>query len=244
MIKEIERPPVIDTALFAVVGVCAAIGVWSGFAARAPFGGQIIVLAIGIGLTAMLLTTRRVAVRGGFEAGIARAHVDPVTRLASPAIAKRLLDIEFAAAERGRPLTIVFFSIDDFPRLAVQAGVEETKRILVGAGAVLKKRTRNMNVSARYDESGTFISVLGSVPSEGAANFANKVCKDLRLLRLGDEPLKVSSIVCEYDPVMQSADELLTKAQRALTETRRKGGNQLVIDGKIAMGEREGYAIL
>jgi hypothetical protein len=70
------------------------------------------------------------------------------------------------------------------------------------------------------------------------------VCKDLRVLRFGQESLKISSIVCAYDPVMQTADELLTKAQHALTDTRRKGGNQIVVDGKLQLGEREGYAIL
>jgi diguanylate cyclase (GGDEF)-like protein len=224
--------------------VCAAIGVWSGFADRASFGGHIVIPTVWLTLTAVLLSHRRVAVRDGFEAGVARAYVDPVTRLPSPAIAKRLLDIEFAAAERGRPLTVVFFSIDDFARLSASKGPEETKKLLVGAGVVLKKRTRGMNVSARYDERGTFISVLGSISSEGAATFAAKVCKDLRVLRFGQEPLKISSIVCAYDPVMQSADELLTKAQHALSETRQRGGDKLVVDGKREIGEREGYAIM
>lgn len=244
MINQIERPPIVDAAFFAAVGVCAAVGVWSGFADQVPLGGRIVIPVVWLALTAVLLMTRKTAVRGSFEAGIARAHVDPVTRLPSPAMAKRLLDIEFAAAERGRPLTVVIFSIDEFARLAGKYGEAETKRLLVGAGAILKKRTRGMNVSARFDENGTFISVLGSISSSGAANFGAKVCKDLRVLRFGSEPIRISSIVCAYNPVMQSADELLTKAQQTLTDARRKGGNQLVVDGRLEIGEREGYAIL
>ena len=47
-----------------------------------------------------------------------------------------------------------------------------------------------------------------------------------------------------YDPVMQSADQLLSKAKRALTLTRERGGNKLVVDGKLNLGDHEGYAIL
>lgn len=244
MTNELERANLIQTAFLATISVAAAVGLWSGLADHAPVTGVIAVPAVWLAFTALLLASSRMAVQRGYDAGVAGAQVDSITRLPSSAVARRLLAVEFGAAERGRPLTVVCFRIEDYGQLAATHGPLEVKRLLVGVGTMLRRRTRDMNMSCRYGEDGTFISVLGGIPATGGLNFAGKVCKDFGALRIASKPVKVSTSVCAYDSTVQSVDELLAKALRALVDAKRKGSIHLVVDGDDGMSEREGYAVL
>ena len=244
MTNELERSNLLQTAFLATISVSAAVGIWSGLAVYAPVTGVIAVPIVWLTFTGLLLLSSRTAVQRGYEAGVAGAQIDAITRLPSAAVARRLLAVEFGAAERGRPLTVVCFSIDDYPQLAATHEPIELKRLLVGVGTMLRRRTRDMNMSCRYGDDGTFISVLGGIPATGGVTFAGKVCKDFGSLRIAGKPVTVSTSVCAYDSTIQSVDELLAKALRALADARRKGAIHLVVDGDNGLGEREGYAVL
>jgi GGDEF domain-containing protein len=244
MTNELERANLIQTAFLATISVAAAVGLWSGLADYAPVTGVVAVPAVWLVFTGLLLLSSRIAVQRGYEAGVAGAQVDAITRLPSSAVVRRLLAVEFGAAERGRPLTIVCFSIDDYAQLAATHEPLELRRLLVGVGTMLRRRTRDMNMSCRYGDDGTFLSVLGGIPGTGGLNFAGKVCKDFGSLRIAGKPVTVSTSVCTYDNTIQSVDELLAKGLRAMAEARRKGAIHLVVDGDDGLGEREGYAVL
>lgn len=244
MTNELEQSNLLQTSFLATISVAAAVGLWSGLADYAPVTGVIAVPAVWLTFTALLLLSSRLAVQRGYEAGVAGAQTDAVTRLPSSAVARRLLAVEFGAAERGRPLTIVCFSIDDYAQLAATHEPIELKRLLVGTGTMLRRRTRDMNMSCRYGDDGTFLSVLGGIPATGGLNFAGKVCKDFGALRIAGKPVTVSTSVCTYDSSMKSVDELLAKGLRALADAKRKGTIHLVVDGDDGLGDREGYAVL
>jgi GGDEF domain-containing protein len=151
----------------------------------------------------------------GYAEGAANAQIDPATRLVTRGVADQILAMEFAAAERGRPFTIVLFSIDNFRRLAAfDSGAGATK-ILLGSGAILRRRTRGMNISARFDDQGSFISILGGVEAEGAHIFARRVQKDFATMRIGGQAVSLSATVCEYRAGMHSIEELLASGERA-----------------------------
>lgn len=166
----------------------------------------------------LLLTMLRGAASAAYDQGAISAAVDVGTRLPSPTLARQLLQREFAAAERGRPLTVVVFSLDNLPRLAARQP-EETAKLLLGVGAIFKRRTRGMNLSARLDQPHMFVSVLGGVNEEGAAKFVGKVKKDLATLAVGAHSVNVSTGMCAYDPVMHSVDDLLEQAISLLSES-------------------------
>jgi diguanylate cyclase (GGDEF)-like protein len=168
----------------------------------------------------------------GYKAGVASAQIDPATRLMSAAMARKLLAIEFAAAERGRPLTIVLFNVDNFARLAALDGGAARDRLLLMIGAVLRKRTRGMHVSAPLGEGGTFISILGGSETRGAATFVARVRKDMSMIGIGSTPLVVSVSVVPYRPEMHTVEELLSEAHGSLAEARARGGNQIVVSGE------------
>lgn len=168
----------------------------------------------------------------GYREGVANAQIDPATRLITRPVAEQILRLEFAAAERGRPLTIVLFSIDNFRRLAPLDGGTAGPRLLNAIGAIMRRRTRGMNVSSRFDDSGVFITILGAVEAHGALTFANRVRKDFASLRSGPQALVVSVSVCEYRAGMQSVAELISTAEGTLAEARAKGGNGMLIAGE------------
>lgn len=149
----------------------------------------------------------------GYAEGVANAQIDPATRLVTRGVADQILAMEFAAAERGRPFTIVLFSIDNFRKMAALQGGEAGPRMLLGSGAILRRRTRGMNISARFDDAGAFISILGGVEAEGAHIFARRVRKDFGTMRIAGQPVSVSATVCEYRAGMHSIDELLASGE-------------------------------
>lgn len=191
----------------------------------------ILIPAIALVLAGLVLLYYR-GREQGFREGQASAQVDPATRLMSPSMAKQLLAIEFAAAERGRPLTVVLFNIDNFPRLAAMEGGAAKDRLLLMLGAVLRRRTRGMHVSARLGESGTFISVLGGLETRGAATFVSRVRKDMGTIGIGSTPLVVSVSMVPYRPEMHTVEEILSEAHGTLAEARARGGNQIVVSGE------------
>ena len=187
--------------------------------------------AIALSLAGMLVLYH-MGREKGYKAGVASAQVDPSTRLVSPEMARQLLAIEFSAAERGRPLTVVLFHVDNFARLAVMESGAARARLLLMIGSVLRRRTRGMHVSARQGDGGTFISILGGVETRGAATYVARVRKDLSLIGIGSIPLVVSVSVVPYRPEMHSAEELLSEAHGSLAEARARGGNQIVVSGE------------
>lgn len=186
------------------------------------------VFAIILGFVIVFNTARA----KGYREGVANAQIDPATRLITRPVAEQILRLEFAAAERGRPLAIVLFSVDNFRRLAPLDGGSAGGRLLNAIGAILRRRTRGMNISSRFDDNGVFISVLGAVEAHGALTFANRVRKDFASLRSGPQALIVSVSICEYRAGMQSVDEFLATAQGTLSEARAKGGNTLLVAGE------------
>lgn len=225
--------PFAATATTAAIAACAAIGLTF----LAPNAGlreysAISIPAIAIALTSVLIVIERHFHERGQRQGIANAQVDLNTGLPSRPVAELVLASEFSAAERGRTLSIVLFSIDHYHRFASQHGEDAAHRLLFSVGRILRKRTRGMNLSARYAGEGVFLSILSGEAAAGAATFAARVRKDLTSIQVEGEVQVVSAGIAEFDPDMHSPRDLVAAAQRALAAAQREG-NRIVIDGQV-----------
>jgi GGDEF domain-containing protein len=203
-----------------IIAFAAGIGVWSVLTTTTPFESFIAIPVAALLVAMMLMLMLKESSIVGHTAGAAAAEMDLYTRLPSHAMAHQFLLREFAAAERGRSLSIVMFSIDNLPQVAATRGANEANRILFAVGAIMKRHTRGMNMTTRMDGTYTFLSVLDSVDERGAAIFAEKVLKDLSALRGGGRPLDVRVGIAGYDGIVQSAGDLLAKAHETLTSVR------------------------
>jgi GGDEF domain-containing protein len=206
------------TAMSSIIAFAAGVGVWFVLAETTALESFVIIPITTLLITAMLMLMLRESMQVGHQTGATAAETDVFTRLPSHAVAYQFLLREFAAAERsGRALTVVLFTLDNMPRLAAAKGAAEANKILLAVGAVMKRHTRGMNMSARLDGSYTMLSVLGSVDERGAAVFVEKICRDLNSIRVGGRRLEVRVGLASYDSLAQSASELLARAHDSLT---------------------------
>jgi len=135
------------------------------------------------------------------------------------------LENEFAAAERGRTLSLVLFDLDNFKKYNDQFGHAAGDLALKEFGSILERTTRRMDLSARFGGE-EFVSILTSADTEGAVIFGDRIRATLAAtdLKQGKE-LTVSAGVAIYHTNMRSPDELLAAADHALYEAKSEGRN-------------------
>jgi len=155
------------------------------------------------------------------------AFTDPLTSLPNRRHVDVFLTNEFAAARRGRLLSIVIFDLDHFKRFNDAYGHEAGDRALVSFGEVLTRTTRRMNLSARLGGE-EFVTILAGSDAHGATVYAERVRDELVALNLGDGPLTVSAGVAQYHDGHDDPREILSAADEALYEAKNQGRNRIV----------------
>ena len=215
--NQTHRHTALFTALSSLIALTAGVGAFYVFSQVSSASAWLLIPAATLIVAALLLYMLRSSFAGGYEAGVAAAQADSATRLPSAGVARQLLMREFAAAERGRKLTVVIFTFDNLARMLATRPAD-ANRILLGIGAIMKRRTRGMNMSARLEDGHTFISVLGGVDEFGAEKFVGKVAKDLASLSAGTHAMTVRAGIAAYEPEMHSVDDLIAKAHALLIE--------------------------
>ncbi len=154
------------------------------------------------------------------------ALLDPLTGLPNRRFAELTLDSQFAAAARGRPLTVVLFDLDHFKRVNDQAGHDAGDATLKVFADVLRKLTRRMDFSGRIGGE-EFISILSDCPLEQAAAFADRVRTALRGHAFPWGQVTVSAGVGAYEEGMASHEILVGHADRALYRAKLGGRDQV-----------------
>ena len=174
-------------------------------------------LSMAIGLLAESMHRDRDAVED-------MAFTDLLTRLPNRRHADVFLGNEFAAAQRGRTLSVVLFDLDGFKRYNDTYGHQAGDEAIRVFADVLARTTRRMNLSARFGGE-EYVSVLAGSDSEGAMVFAERVRMAFRGQHVGEPPLTVSAGVATFHPGMTSPDEILAAADQALYQAKREGRN-------------------
>ncbi len=152
------------------------------------------------------------------------ALTDILTHLPNRRHARVFLKNEFAAAERGRLLSVALFDLDDFKTFNDRHRHQAGDEALCAFAEVLTRSTRRMNLSARFGGE-EFLAVLAGSDAEGAMVFADRVRSSLQGLSVGGDGLTVSGGVAVYHPSMRTPDELLAAADQALYQAKREGRN-------------------
>ncbi|MEJ2216162.1 MAG: diguanylate cyclase [Gemmatimonadota bacterium] len=147
---------------------------------------------------------------------------DPLTDLPNRRHMEIFLQKEFAAAQRGRPLSIVMFDLDNFKRYNDQAGHQAGDEALRAFASILAEQTRAMNFAARYggDE---FICILSGTGRDGARAHVGRVLhgveRDSVLADIG-----VSAGIATYHDGMTDVTDLMRAADRQLYRDKRRHG--------------------
>lgn len=183
-------------------------------------------LLLGPGLGWMLERIRRD--EGDVES---LALTDPMTGLPNQRHARVFLETVFGGAERGRPMAVVVFDMDEldaynrhYGRTAGDEALKEFARFLGG-------QTRRMNLSARLGGE-EFLSVMVDSDDDGARAFAERMREAFAANRLTRSALTVSAGVAAYHPSMRNPDELVAAADLALHRAKREGRNRVRVVGR------------
>jgi len=158
---------------------------------------------------------------------------DELTGLPSRKQVRLLLENEFWAARRGRPVAVVLFAMENFAAYLNREGDEGAARSLVVFGDILKSTTRRMNLSGRLGPD-RFISILDGSDEEGAVAFANRVREAFSRAHSDGVPPGVSAGIASFRPSMTDPDDLMAAAELALQRAREGGGDCVRVFGRPA----------
>ncbi len=186
-------------------------------------------LVLGVGWLSELLHRER-------EEAENLAFTDLLTHLPNRRHARFFLENEFAAARRGRTLSVVLFDLDHFKTYNDRWGHQAGDSALKTFAEILIQNTRRMNLSGRFGGE-EFVSVLAGSDGEGALAFAERVRKALRNTTLDRGSLTVSAGVATFHPSLKSPDELLAAADHALYRAKGAGRDCVAMFGRSILQE-------
>jgi diguanylate cyclase (GGDEF)-like protein len=144
-----------------------------------------------------------------------------------------VLDHDFAAAQRGRPLTVVLFDLDRFKKYNDDHGHAAGDEALRLFADMLTSVTRRMNTAGRFGGE-EFLAVLSETDLEESLVFVDRVLRHTRSLNLPLGSLTVSAGVAAYHPSMATPGDLVAAADQAMYRAKAAGGDQVRVDASWA----------
>jgi diguanylate cyclase (GGDEF)-like protein len=154
-----------------------------------------------------------------FEEVSALSLTDPLTGLGNRRRMEVVLKHGVAAAQRGGLLSMVMLDIDDFKEINDRDGHPAGDAVLRLVADTLREHLRGSDVAVRYggDE---FLLVLPDTCAAGAEALVERIRAHL------PGGVRVSAGATEYDPSIQSPEELIAAADRELyrDKRQRRGG--------------------
>ncbi len=184
---------------------------------------------------AVVVTLVSVCLGAGWLAGLLHqereraerwALTDLLTDLPNRRHLELFLDKAWAAARRGRKLSVVFFDLDNFKQINDEHGHTEGDRVLKAFSTILADRTRRMDLSSRRGGE-EFVSVLIDCDIEAADGFAEHVRRRFEETDFGWGRATTSAGVVELQDHMDSPESLVVAADRALYRAKGLGRNRV-----------------
>ena len=157
---------------------------------------------------------------------------DELTGLYNRRFMTEALDTEMNRARRyGQSLTLCLFDLDFFKQLNDQYGHDAGDTVLVSVAETLHQTVRSPDVAGRYGGE-EFLVLLINTGLEKALHFGDRLRQQLHDQRFhfpqGSEVRVSCSIgLAEYRPGLESAVELIHRADMAMYEAKAKGRNRV-----------------
>jgi diguanylate cyclase (GGDEF)-like protein len=177
--------------------------------------------------------------RGGSRMNV-YAPADPLEGDDDPSLddvfADHFVAKEFAAARRGRNVTLVMFGFSRFEEFSHQQGYAAAANALREFGKLLQRLTRQMNLTARYGwRADSFLSVLSDADADAAEVFINRVRDAAKSSRVRMPDIEAG--VAVYQPHMTGPEEFVECAKQALDAARatRASAEATVVQGHASV---------
>lgn len=185
----------------------------------------IILVAVGLGTALISELLQR-----EHRDALVLAYSDPLTGLPNRRLVDFVLDKEFAAAIRGRPLSLVSVDVDGFAAYNGRHGRAAGDRALQLVAQQIDRHMRRMNLGGRYRDD-QFLCVLSGERVDGAWVFADRLRAAIaEMLLPTGEHLTVSVGIAPYERRMRDAGELIEAAGEAVRRGSEQGGDRVVCE--------------
>ncbi len=197
-------------------------------AVAVPFPPEAGIFQARVRLAAEVGRLRRELQRGSMR--------DAMTGLFNRRFVLLRLEQELSRARRhGTPLTLILVDIDGLRRINARYGEETGDRAIREVAGILVRQVRKEDVLGRIGEE-SFAVLLPGARFRGGATLAGNVRTDVEATALecagGPVELRVSAGVATF-PTGEGIDDpeaLLRRAEAALAEAKRRGGNRVHVD--------------
>jgi two-component system, cell cycle response regulator len=161
-----------------------------------------------------------------------KAITDGLTQVYNRRFFEERLKEEFRRAQRyDDPLSLVLLDLDEFKSINDRFGHQEGDRVLRDVAAVMRKSIRDTDVVARYGGE-EFALLLPKTPLAGALTVAERVWKDVAVLKAGAPPVRITgSLGVSGFPnrSVSSPEQLFRTADDALYRAKRDGRNKICL---------------
>ena len=161
------------------------------------------------------------ALRDGPTGLYQRAHFDDQLRR----------EVDLSSREH-REFALVMIELDPLSDAVKSAGAEARNRILEAIGRLLRGNTRAMDASCRLDEFhfAILLSGVGLATAHSRMEGLRRQCAtQIVVLEGRDLGFTVSMGVASFPHTAHSEEELLSAAENALAEARKRGGNHVTL---------------
>jgi diguanylate cyclase (GGDEF)-like protein len=191
-------------------------------------------------LTGVIQIARDISKKKEWELELERlAVVDELTGLYNRRRFNELLTYAIASSKRyGRPLSLLFFDLDDFKDYNDAYGHLEGDIVLKKVAHCARKVLRqDIDFCCRYGGE-EFTVILQETPKEGAIRVAERLRKEAEALEFhpkttegtsGSSKMTISVGVTEFNN--DDAYTLVDRADRAMYKAKKQGKNKVVISG-------------
>ena len=166
-----------------------------------------------------------------FEAVRAEAQTDPLTGLSNRRALEDLIEVSVTRFRRfGEPAALLFIDIDHFKHVNDSFGHAVGDVVLQRVGAALRERLRRGDLLARYGGE-EFVALLPDTSLDSGVILAESLRSRIERLDFSGVskavPICVSIGVSAVGPCCLDAESLLTAADGAMYEAKRRGRNRV-----------------
>jgi two-component system, cell cycle response regulator len=155
---------------------------------------------------------------------------DGLTQIANHRAFQERLRDEFRRAQRyDDPLALILIDLDHFKQVNDQHGHQVGDDVLRAFAGTMRGAVRETDFIARYGGE-EFAAILPKTHLAGALTVAERICADLRSLKVGPAQVRVTaSVGVSSFPGRQvnTSDQLITTADEALYRSKREGRNRI-----------------
>ena len=170
------------------------------------------------------------------------SSADSLTGLRTRRFVDDVLNLEFLRARRYRsPLTLAMADLDHFKQVNDKWGHPAGDAVLRHVATTLQDLLRRTDLIGRYGGE-EFLLLHPQSTASGATALAERIREAVAALRVetpsGTIGVTLSIGIAEYDRQMESPEDLIAAADRALYAAKRAGRNRVVVASATPAGTR------